>query len=74
MIKTTKRRCLTYTGVDVIKAREKKDWSQGNLAKRCSFNVAKIHNYEMLTNYIVIPKGYKPIEEANFELLQRALS
>lgn len=66
--------CKTYTGVAVIKAREEKKWSQGNLAKRCGWCTAKQHNKEMLVNFIIIPDKFRAISRLDFDIMQEALS
>lgn len=73
-IKTETIICNTYNGVDIIIAREAKDLTQGKLAKLCSWSQAKESNHERPIKFIVIPPGYKAIDQADFDVMQEALS
>lgn len=71
-IKTKPIKCKTFKGVDVIRARESAGMYQKDLALKGSLGIGKLRRYEE-GRWIVIPRGYKVIEQGNFELLQRAL-
>ena len=56
----------------MIRARESAGMYQKDLALKGSLGIGKLRRYEE-GRWIVIPRGYKVIEQGNFELLQRAL-
>lgn len=72
MIQTSKRRCLVFEGVDLIRAREEKSIYQRDFAAKCYLSVHKYRQFED-GKFIVIPLGYKAIEEAEFDIMQDAL-
>jgi len=71
-IKTKTKICRTYKGSDLIDARYSAGYIQADFAKRCYLSVSRYRPFED-GDFIIIPTGYKPIDQADFDIMQEAL-
>lgn len=72
-IKTKTVICKKYKGSDVITARESLGFNQREFAKKCYLSIFKYRKYED-GDFIIIPTGYTPTDQAEFDILQDALN
>lgn len=71
-IKTKTKKCKTFEGADVVRARELKGYDQRTMGAKCELSFYAQRKYED-GKFVIIPAGYKPIEESSFWLIQEAL-
>lgn len=73
-IRTKTVKFKTFNGADVSKARESVGMYQKDMALKCSVGINKQRRLEESVRFIVVPQGYKVIDEGSLRLMQGALA